>query len=204
MPGQRLKGLPPLPKLTKEPRPLKVEKRPTRPKGPRRFRLEMQPRNVGQGPGEPPPGFLNQWNSKSEWRYYWALCRHLRSPRNCRQGPFVGGNDWTYQTQDPVFGGRIPGGNVMDFVVKQGKQVIGLRIQTERYHVMASSAQQVKDTLIKENLTAYDRVMDLFDQYSVGDASGKATIEQVARALKGIADPDPLRLGTAQRVRPGR
>lgn len=198
----RLKNLPPLPKLTKEPRPLKVDKMPIRPVGPRRFRLDATPRTIGTGPGDPPPGFLNQWNSRSEWRYYWALCKHLDSPKDCRRPPFVGGQNWQYQTKDPVYGGRVPGGQVMDFIVTQGHLTTGLRIQTERWHVMANAAQQAKDFFLKSHIVSVDRVIDLFDQYSVGDPSGHATIVQVARALKGIADPDPLRLGTAQRVRP--
>lgn len=199
----RLKNLPPLPKITKEPRPLKVDRHPIRPVGPKRFRLASKPQAIGTGPGEPPPGFLNQWNSKSEWRYYWALCKHLDSPKDCRRGPFVGGNNWSYQTNDPIFGGRVVGGQVLDFVVTQGRMTTGLRIQTERYHVMASATQQAKDLFQKVNIKSVDRVIDLFDQYSIGDPTGQATIVQVARALKGIADPDPLRLGTAQRIRPG-
>jgi hypothetical protein len=151
----------------------------------------------------PPPGFVTAHTSASEWRYYKALMLKLDPGRNPRQPPYGGGKSWTYQKA--IEGGRqTPGGQVTDFVVDQGFRTLGLRIQTERYHVFADATKQASDFFLKTHTQAIDLVIDLFDQYSIGDPSGKATVAQVARALKGYQEPSPITFGTGQQVRPPR
>lgn len=190
-------------RVGREPRPLKIPKHSIRPVGPKEFKLGTAPGAVGYGPGEPPPGFLNQWNSRTEWLYYWAVCKVKHSPLNCRQPPFVGGGegDWTYQNPDPVFGGRQVGGQVFDLVVWQGAKKIALRIQTERFHVFAPAATQAKDYSLKIHATSVDDIVDIYDQNAIADKSGRAAIMQVVKALKGVRELDPIRAGVARRVR---
>lgn len=193
--------LPKLPEIGKKPVPLKVPKHAIAPLGPAIYNRGKKPDLVGLGPGEPPPGFLTAWTSASEWRYYWAIAKIMDDPPNPRQPPFAGGREWKYQWEDPAFGARVPGGQVMDFAVEWADEVVGLRIQTERYHVMAGANQQARDAFLKMHILVVDRVMDLFDQVSIHDLSGAATVAQVKRALRGEVEVDPIKAGTAQRVR---
>jgi len=94
-----------------------------------------------------------------------------------------------------------PGGSVVDFVVHQGTSTMGIRIQTERFHVFADAATQMKDLSTKIHVKALDKIIDIYDQWSIADRTGEATIKQVKRALQGIQEQDPLRFGTAQRKR---
>ncbi len=196
-----LKKLPALPKIAREPRPIKIPRMVVRPLGPRIYKLNADPRRLTGGPGEPPEGFVGAHTSAEEWIYYWAIAKVLGDPKNPRLPPYAGGRDWDYQSDDPLYGGRVSGGQVMDYSVTVGTKVVGIRLQTERWHVMASSGQQAKDFYLKTHLTGVDSVMDVFTQYGIADTSGRTACEQIARALKGQQEPDPLRLGTAQRVR---
>lgn len=81
---------------------------------------------------------------------------------------------------------------------------MGLRIQTERYHVFADASKKASDFFLKTHTQALDLVIDLFDQYSIGDPSGRATVAQVSRALKGYQEPSPIAFGIGQQVRPPR
>lgn len=194
-----LKSLPVLPKLgVMRPR---IYKDTIRPKGPKIYKLIKRPDVIGVGPGLPPPGFVTPHTSKSEWRYYWALAKIFNDPVHPRQPPFNGGRLWSYQAAVDGRFVRDIGSSVVDFTVIQGLRVLGLRIQTERWHVMANSAKVWKDFFAKTHSNEVDLIIDLYDQYSLADISGEATILQVKNALKGNQEPDPLKAGTALRVR---
>ena len=94
-----------------------------------------------------------------------------------------------------------PGGSVVDFVVHQGVGTLGIRIQTERFHIFADVAEQMRDFAVKIHLQALDKVIDVFDQWSISDRTGEATVKQIRRAIQGIQEEDPIRFGTAQRKR---
>lgn len=193
------KDLPALPKIgTHRPR---IYKDTIRPLGPRMYRLGKKPDVYGRGPGIPPPGFVTAHTSASEWRYYWALARIFRDPPNPRKPPFSGGKNWTYQGAIDGRFTRDVGSSVVDFIVEQGTRVLGIRIQSERWHVMAGSTKIWKDFFAKTHQTGVDLMIDLYDQYSLSDKSGEATIKQVKNALKGNQEPDPIKAGTALRVR---
>jgi len=195
-----LRGLKPLAQFGANPKVPRLDYPTVAPRGPKLYKLAARPRILGVGPGEPPPGFVTAHTSASEWRYYWALSRVLGTPRNPRIGPFTGGVDWSYQKA--IEGGRMePGGSVVDFVVHQGTSTMGIRIQTERFHVFADAATQMKDLSTKIHVKALDKIIDIYDQWSIADRTGEATIKQVKRALQGIQEQDPLRFGTAQRKR---
>lgn len=197
-----LRRVPRVPVLAKEPRPIKVPKPVIAPRGPAIYKLGAAPQEVSGGPGEPPTGFVTAQTSAEEWVYYWAIAKVLGDPKNPRQAPYTGGRDWDYQSDDPIFGGRIAGGAVLDYVVRLAGETVGIRLQTERWHVMAGATQQAKDFYSFIHLRSTTRVMDVFTQYGIADASGRAACEQIARALRGDREADPLRLGTARQVRP--
>lgn len=180
--------------------PLKpLRRHPVRFTGPSELRLQSDPQVVG-GPGEPPQGFVTAHTSKTEWVVYWAFARVLRDPRDPRVPPYTGGANWSYQT--PINGGRVIGGQVTDFVYlgAQGK-TIGVRVQTEHFHIMTSADVQMKDFLLKTDQEALDQIIDLYDHEFMWDKTGKAACIVVANAIKGIQSYSPIFAGTAQRVR---
>ena len=202
--GERPRKLPKIPELGKRPRPLRPDKHTIKPRGPMWAWKVMKVDSVGWGPGDPPPGFVTAHTSASEWRYYWAVCKATGSPKDCRKPPFVGGDNWIYQAAVDGMFTRAVASQVIDFVVNMEGLRIGLRIQTERWHVMASSMVQERDKWLKNSTKGVDVMIDLFDQWSIGDPSGKAVIDQVVKALRLVPDPDPLTNGTARQVRPPR
>ncbi len=200
MPVATFGNLKSLPKLTGSSRPPRLRKPSVTPHGPRHLRLASEPQRLGVGPGDPPLGFVGAHTSVPEWWVYWALSKVLGTPREVRKPPFVGGEDWSYQSA--IDGGRmIAGGQVMDFVVVQAHQTLGLRLQTEFFHLAANGEQRVRDLYLKQHQKAVDKVVDIFGQDFLGDASGKAACVVVARALKGEQAPDPIKFGTFVRIR---
>jgi hypothetical protein len=201
--AKKPKRPPRIPEVGKRPRPMRPDKHTIKPQGPRWANVWRSPQRMGYGPGDPPEEFLSNvyHGSASEWRFYWALAKVLGSPKDPRQGPYVGGDNWGYQKAADGAHVRAIGSQVLDFVVDMNGTRIGLRIQTERWHVMASSTVQVKDKLLRTNTKGVDIIIDLFDQWSIADSSGKAVIDQIIRALKGIPDVDPITNGTARQVR---
>lgn len=183
-------------------RPHKIRKPSVRPTGPKRYKLQAMPENIGGGPGDPPPGFVTGHTSATEWMVYWALCKIKNDPANCHQPPFLGGRDWNYQLDDRT--GRVPGGQVLDFAVKQNGQMIGIRVDTERFHIFADAATQAKDAYLRTHLRTVSRVISLWDQDFIGDRSGKAVIAVVQDALRGNQRQNPILSGRAQRIRPAR
>ena len=173
------------------------------PRGPRLYRI-LKGYGLVHGPGEPPPGFITFTNSLSEWFIYWALAKVIKFPRDPRKGPYIGWPGlWSYQT--PVDGGRaFRGGQVVDFIVEPpvtGGETLAIRIQTERYHLFTDSAKHAVDELLKVRLARFGRVVDLFEQDFIHDASGQAAILEVKRALFGGHPSNPLRAGNARRIR---
>jgi hypothetical protein len=169
--------------------------------GPRVLRLQARPIEKG-GPGEPPEGFITAHTSKDEWIIYWALAKVTKDPRDPRIPPFTGGANWEYQKA--IDGGRIVGGQVVDFVyVQPDSKTLGLRIQTEHWHIMTTAAKQQQDFLLKVSQRAVDQIVDIFSQDYLGDASGKAACAVVADAIKGNQSYSPIFSGAAQRIRGG-
>jgi hypothetical protein len=173
---------------------------PVRMTGPRLLRLSSDPEERG-GPGEPPIGFVTAHTSRDEWQVYWAFAKVTKDPANPRQAPYVGGATWSYQKA--VDGGRVVGGQVVDFVyMHPDDQTTGFRIQTEHWHIMTDSAKQMDDFFLKSSQTSIDQIIDLYSHMWVGDPSGKKVCAIVANGIKGIQSYSPNFAGTAQRIRP--
>jgi hypothetical protein len=155
------------------------------------------------GPGEPPSGFITPTNSKSEWYIYWAMCKILKFPRDSRIGPFTGFPGlWTYQS--PFEGGRVVGGQVIDFVVDSavtGRGALAIRITTDRYHVRTDFAKQAQDRLLQARLGSFFRVVDIYEQDYIMDSSGQAAILETKRVLFGGRAGNPIDSGGALRLR---
>lgn len=183
-------------------RPPRLRSIPAMPTGPKLYQQKAGA-DIQSGPGEPPPGFLTYTNSMSEWVIYFALSKALGRPKDPRKGPYQGWPGlWTYQS--PFEGGRIPGGQVVDFLVyapATNGGDIAIRIQTERYHVMTDAAKQAKDRILLARLSGRFRVVDIFEQDYMGDPSGQAAVIEVKRALFGGQTSNPLRAGQARRLR---
>jgi hypothetical protein len=183
-------------------RPPRLRSIPALPKGPKLYQ-QQEGAGLFTGPGEPPPGFLTYTNSRSEWVIYWALAKALGVPKDPRQPPYEGWPGlWLYQR--PYEGGRVPGGQVVDFVVLSPATAegdIAIRITTERYHVMTDAAKQATDRILLARLAGRFRVVDIYEQDFIGDRSGQAAVIEVKRALFGGQTSNPLRSGQARRIR---
>lgn len=151
------------------------------------------------GPGEPPEGFVGVWTSLTEWYVYWALVRITAPSDDPRTPPFIGNEHFVYQKQEK--GGRVPGGSVTDFAVSTPTGWIGIRVETERWHIWTTAAIQMKDLQIRTNLDSMERVIAVYDQHFIGDETGEEVIRVMKLALKGIELPSPIKFGTAQRIR---
>lgn len=198
-----------LPRLAARRRPVRPPRMRTIPTIPRGPRLYRQPpgSDIMSGPGEPPPGFLTYTNSRSEWWIYWAISKVLNNPRNPRVGPFTGYPGlWSYQS--PFEGGRaIRGGQVIDFMIESPSTnygTVAIRIQTERYHIMTDTAKRAKETILQARVGRHVRIVDIFEQdFMMGPnaQSGQAAVLEVKRAIYGGRASDPLKAGTARRIR---
>lgn len=170
-----------------------------RPTGPKAINIKE---TIVGGYGDPPPGFVGGQNSITEWIVYWGIARILGKPQrdDIRKPPFFGGPpDWTYQVK---FATRYTASQrtAVDFVVNYGRTTIGIRIQTEHFHLFTSSRQQAYDLIQRSNLVKYGMVvMDLYDYELLGDPSGAKAIISIKRILGMIELPNPLAAGTAIR-----
>ena len=188
------------------PRPKRIRYFTVKPQGPKIYQLGKNP-EVDSDWFSPPAAFLDPrlHGSSDEWRYYKGLMLLLDPGRDPRQPPYLGGKHWAYQKAVGPAGfgqeGRVPGGQVVDFVVDQGRRILGFRIQTERYHVMAGPDKQAFDFYLKTHSVGIDLMIDLYTQYSEADKSGRATMAQLRRALRGEQEPNPGPFGTARQVR---
>lgn len=197
--------MPALPKMGTMPRPPRLRSRtPVAPRGPRIYHRGQDP-ILGASPFVSPPlGFLDDPHvSATEWMVYLALAFHTGQPKDPWKPPFVGAPPWwVYQKAEE--GGRVPGGSVSDFVVLSaaGAADINIRVETERWHIWTTAAQQAKDLYINRHLKTVSKIVRIFDQHFVGDPTGEAVMRVTALALRGIELPSPITLGTAQRIRP--
>lgn len=189
-------------------RPQKAASRPVIfPTGPKLYNLQRKPTTGIGGPGEMPPGFKTAHNSLDEWVVYWACAKVRGTPKNPRQGPFIGGDDWRYQVPESptTLGlgiGRVTGGSVSDFVFlgPTGRDIV-VRLQTDRFHINAGSNTQMRDMFIADHLRGVEKVIDIYSSDFMHDASGDAACRMVALAAKGIEMPSPIRFRTAVRTR---
>jgi hypothetical protein len=197
--------MPSLPKMGTMPRPPRLrQKIPTAPKGPQIYHRGQDP-ILGFSPfTNPPLGFLDDPHvSATEWMCYLALAFHTGQPKDPWKPPFVGAPPyWVYQKAEE--GGRVPGGSVSDFVILDNKGIadIGIRVETERWHIWTTAQQQAKDLYINQHLKTVSRIMRVWDQHFIGDPTGESVMRVMALALRGIELPSPIALGTAQRIRP--
>ena len=204
--GPKMDKLRPVSNRKRPTRPPRMRTIPKTPKGPKLYR-QVPGSDIMSGPGEPPPGFLTFTNSRSEWLIYWALAKVLSYPKDPRIGPFIGHPGlWSYQT--PFDGGRaVRGGQVLDFLVESPTSLMGtvaIRIQTERYHVFTDHRKTAKEVILMTRVARHVRVADIFEQdFADGEQrkSGQAAILEVKKALFGARANDPLKAGTARRIR---
>lgn len=188
-------------------RPPRPTTRPTAlPQGPRWLaKLENRKGRVATGPGQPPRGFVTATTSAEEWIVYWALAKVFNDPPDPREPPYWGGYNWGYQIAEQ--GGRqSAGGAVVDYVVYTLTDVIGLRLQTDHFHLNASNAIQSYDARQKINLARSGGmiVVDLFSQDLIEDPTGSAAIQVVKDAIGLMGRIDPLLTGLARRTRIGK
>ena len=173
-----------------------------RPWGPRLYKYSVREAGmVHGGPGSAPPGFLGPTVSETEWLLYWACARYFLNPLDPRKGPFIGGPpDWTYQ--QPWIGGRQAlFGAVVDFIIWRTPtgRPLGIRMQTEYWHLFRSREVQVNDYNQRGRLMERLDVVDIFDYAILGDPTGQKVMQALKKALGLIELPDPLRAGTARR-----
>lgn len=175
--------------------------------GPRLYQLGKSPTHVGQGPGDPPPGFVGAHQSRDEWWFYWALSKIFHDPKDPRRPPFVGGQLWKYQIDQSPTGvglgiGRVPGGAVADFAVRgpTGTFLI-IRIVTERFHVFANATKQASDFFQRDHLRGVEKVIDVYSSDYLGDPTGNAVCRIAALAVKGVELLSPIKYRSALRVR---
>jgi hypothetical protein len=172
---------------------------PLRSTGPRYLKLFHLPKQ-GNDWCVPPRGFVSGklHNSKSEWLIYAAISVIKHDPADPTKAPWVGGSDWSYQ--DPLSGGRMQaGGQVCDFLVQWGSELVCLRTQTDYFHLFADNAKRIDEFFEKTHSTA--RIVDIFDADYIGDCTLEAACRTVAAALGGREKPNPGYLGTAQPTR---
>jgi hypothetical protein len=150
----------------------------------------------------PPAGFVTAHTSKTEWMCYLALALLTKQPKDPFRRPFIGGPPlWVYQKAEE--GGRVPGGSVSDFVVMNlnGTAQIGIRVETERFHIWTDAAQQQKDIYIASHLKTVNKIVRVYDQHFIDDPTGEKVCRVMALAMRVIELASPVFFGTAARVR---
>ena len=193
-----------MPRMGKMPRPPRLRSRiSTAPRGPRIYHRGQDPIPSDSRWTNPPEGFVGAHTSLTEWQVYLAFSLHYGQPKDPYQRPFVGAPPlWVYQKLEE--GGRVPGGSVSDFVITSdtGTALIGIRVETERFHIWTTGAQQAQDIYINSHLKTVNKIVRIWDQHFIGDTTGEQVMKVTALAIKGIELPSPIRMGTAERVRP--
>ncbi len=163
--------------------------------------------NEVPGPGLPPDGFLTGQNSLTEWYVYWALAKIFNNPKDPRIPPFFGGYpDWGYQVAELGGHTRALGSAVVDFVAYQGGSILGIRVQTEFFHIYADAKKQAYDELQRAQLEGSGMiVIDVYDNQLLGDPSGQKAIVTMKQILNRIEILNPDLAGTgirASRLKP--
>lgn len=185
--------------LRQEMRPPKLRGPASTATGPRALGLQRKP-DRQTGPGEPPPGFVAATTSRSEWVSYWALAKAFNDPIDPRRPPFFGGRDWAYQIA--IEGGRRePGGAIVDFIIYLSGEMLGIRLQSERFHIVAGPEKQAYDEAQARNLSRFMTVRDVYEQDIIGDRTGQAAVKVMIDAIGGRGRMNPIRGGTYRRVR---
>jgi len=153
-------------------------------RGPRSLGLSKRPERR-EGPGKPPPGFLTQQTTEDEWYIYWALAKIFSDPGpiTVRQAPFAGGLDWEYQAVKSSLG--LTGKTAIDFLIFLPGELVGLRIQTERYHVLVDEEKSAYDVSQFLALSRSITMHDLYSQDFIEDASGESAVRVTIEALGG-------------------
>jgi hypothetical protein len=165
---------------------------PVRKTGSRHINVGRKPELVS-GPGQPPPGFRGAHTSGSEWPWYWASMKILDPLRDPRVGPFFGGRNWKYQAVEFAGAVRVA---AVDFVYYLPGQMIGVRIQTDRYHLSAGVEKQGYDQVQRRNLSRLLDVRDVFERDFMKDPSGEAACRLLIDTLGGRDRLDPISTGT--------
>lgn len=158
------------------------------------------------GPGQPPPGFLNPWNSLPEWILYWALWQVLHEEgdaREPRRGGFYGGRRFRYQVS--VNGGRhTMGGSVADFEVTWGGTSIFLWLQGDIRHLEAGPERNAIDLALMMANSSYGDVRPIYEKNLIADPTGEQACRTVVETLGGRRFNNPAQEGTYQPTRAGR
>lgn len=177
-----------------------LRKAPYRKYGPRLYRLSEDPHQEG-GPGKPPEEFLSGKTSASEWPLYWAMCKIWGVPTDPRRGPFEGdhGGIWTYQRYFPVLGET--GKTNVDFVYYGKGHFVGIRVQSEHFHLASDTAQQALDEWLGSHNFGLSEVVDVYEQHYLSDLTGASACKVMADACRGIQQVSPLRAGTTYRIK---
>lgn len=163
--------------------------------------ITNKPPDYQYGPGDPPPGFVTATTSATEWVWYWASAKVYNDPKDPRRPPFFGGLDWGFQLGEGE-GIRGPA-TIFDFIYYLPGEELGVRIQTDRYHESAGPAQKAIDRNIRQNLSRWMTIRDVYEQDFIGDPSGEAACRLVVQTLGGRDRINPSASGTYRRVRPG-
>ena len=155
------------------------------------------------GPGEPPDGFLTGQNSATEWIAYWALFKiYGTTSDDPRQGPWYGlFPHFEYQSSELGSWTRALGSAVLDFVVFEGATLIGIRIQTERFHLFAASRIQANDSLQRAAIESNGvNIIDVYDDQLLPAGDGQKAIIAMKQAVGLLEKTSPLFGGTALRA----
>jgi hypothetical protein len=161
-------------------RPLKLSALPKDRKSPVRsqgYRKIVGRSSFYVGPGEPPPGFLNPWNSRPEWVLYWIL--------------------WKIGYQTVVDGGRSSlGGQIVDFVVFMPSADIGMFLTGDRYHLGAGAIQNALDEARLRAAARYMRIIPVYEGEIIQDPTGEAGCRKIVELLGGRRSLNPITSGT--------
>ena len=176
-----------------------LRRKPFRKFGPDIYQLDKEAEII-DGPGEPPVDFLSGKTSKPEWMLYWGMSKVHGVPVDPRIGPYEGdhGGIWAYQRYFPILG--ITGKTNVDFVYYGGGYWIGIRLQSEKHHLMTDAAQQVLDEYLGSHNPGLDQIVDVFEQHFLSDPTGDAACKVMALASKGIGYESYLRTGGTFRI----
>jgi hypothetical protein len=79
--------------------------------------------------------------------------------------------------------------------------VVGIRLQTDRFHLTAGPEKQAYDEAQLRNLSRQMVILDIFEQDFIGDKSGESVVRVIADTLGGRGRVNPLRSGTYRKTR---
>lgn len=180
-------------------RPAKISRIPKRHTGPRFLHGYADPL-LGPDYCAPWPGFVTATTSLSEQMLYAAFAIYFGNPIEYWKPPYDGGKEWRYQSN--IAGGRLlKGGQVCDYEVDYGVETMCVRLQSERWHVMAEHAKQVDDMYNKTHTMQGMLIRDIYEQDFIADCTLRSAVAQVANVMSGREASNPILFGTARQVR---